>query len=232
MLCCSYWRHGNLSCPTTPKHGWRTDVYTNQGQTGWSVGSGSQFACRAHHVFWAIHAWDLTDRPRSNKAFSPSPPDLAWNFSHYSNFQSASISPTTNNTACHRNEAWSMDQVSVSSLSHDGNNTHDGTTSLSTPRSYASSSYTVRSDCIVTAAMSGVFNNTPHRWLCKATCELCRMAPCSPLLLVRPTGGGKSAVRNILGLDQFDDFVDRPVSHWPIVLVLTVAEGACAVDSN
>ena len=44
--------------------------------------------------------------------------------------------------------------------------------------------------------MSAAFQQQAHQWQVKAISRLCKMSPCSPLLLVRPTGGGKSAVRN------------------------------------
>ena len=85
-----------------------------------------------------------------------------------------------------------MDQGSVSSLSNDGSRNQ----STTTPRSCDSSSYTVRSDCMVAMAMTSAFDNQPHSWQLKVIYKLCRMCPFSTLLLVRPTGGGKSAVRN------------------------------------
>jgi hypothetical protein len=59
---------------------------------------------------------------------------------------------------------------------------------------------------IVTAKMQGVFRVTPYPWQDEAIVPMALMnvsrgrVSCAPILLVRPTGGGKSLVRDVYSI--------------------------------
>ncbi len=56
---------------------------------------------------------------------------------------------------------------------------------------------------VATDAMQSIFGMEPHAWQEQVICHIIALAKdnsCAPLLLIRPTGGGKLAMRDSVGI--------------------------------
>ena len=75
-----------------------------------------------------------------------------------------------------------------------------------TPPNPQSHAYILRCSEMATYFMEEVFGTTPYPWQQQVIAHLCCMSipdsgiACAPVLLIRPTGGGKSSVRDIYSI--------------------------------